>query len=216
MEYYENLLEEEKRELTDVIRTLNQQTFLLERRYDKKTDRYQLNKKYRICERHYDFLREYFQIAGMDVIENRQYGIFSLQSDQLIGDKLSKLTTIFLLLCKLIYEEQMNTASNSIHVYTTLNELFNKISLFRLWSNKNVPITEVRKSLALLKKYQIIEVLDDMGELEGDLRIMIYPTIHVVIPAQGVQGMIEQYQEEEEDEKLSGDDAGMSEQLALY
>ncbi|MDF2942340.1 MAG: hypothetical protein K0S01_1198 [Herbinix sp.] len=196
--YYNELLDEEKEELKEVIKTLFQQTYLLERKYDKKSERYLPNRLYRTCERHLDFLKEYFQIADIDLIENRQFGIMHIITQNLLGDKLSRLTTIFILLLKLIFDEQMNTASSSIHVYTSLNEVYDKIQLFRLWSNKSISITEVRKAITALKKYQVIEITDEMGDLDGDTRFIIYPTVNLLLNSQSIGAILEQYQEEEE------------------
>jgi hypothetical protein len=217
-EYYNQLLDEEKDQLKDLIKELFTQTFILERKYDKKTGRYQLNPMYRVCERHFDFLREYFGIADMELIENRQYGIMALQTQNLQGDKLSRLTTLFLLLLKLIYDEQMNTASNSVHVFTTLDEIYDKLRLFHLWNNKSISPTELRKTLAALKKYQAVEVLDDTKELEGSTRLIIYPTVSMILNGGSIEKLLQLYQEREEesDEKLSSTDQDVPEQLALY
>ncbi|WFR58362.1 DUF4194 domain-containing protein [Anaerocolumna sp. AGMB13025] len=218
-EYYDNLLDEEKEELTELIKNLYSQTFILERKFDKKSERYQLNKLYRICERHYEFLREYFKIADIDLIENRQYGIMALRTQTQQGDKLSRLTTMFLLLLKLIFDEQMNTVSNSIQVYTTLDEIYDKLLLFRLWANKTISPTELRKTITVLKKYQVIEVMEDNWELDGTTRLIIYPTVSLILNGQSIQGLVEQYQENEEedsDEQLPSTDEDVPEQLALY
>ncbi len=196
--YYNELLDEEKDELKEVIKTLYHQTYILERKYDRKTERYLPNRMYRICERHLDFLKEYFKIADIDLLENRQYGIMQIVTQNLQGDKLSRLTTIFLLLLKLIFDEQMNTASSSIHVYSSLNEIYDKIQLFRLWNSKSISPTELRKTMAALKKYQVIEITDELGELDGDTRFIIYPTINLLLDSQSIGAIIEQYQEEGE------------------
>lgn len=196
--YYNELLDEEKEELKEAIKTLYYQTFILERKYDKKTERYLPNRMYRTCERHLDFLKEYFKIADIDLIENRQFGIIHVVTQNLQGDKLSRLTTIFILLLKLIFDEQMNTASSSIHVYTTLNEVYDKIQLFRLWNNKSISITETRKTIATLKKYQVIDFADEPGDLDGNTRFIIYPTVNLLLDSQSIGAIIEQYQEEEE------------------
>ena len=197
--YFNDLLDEEKEELREAVKTLYHQTYILERKYDKKTERYLPNKLYRTCERHLDFLIEYFKIADIDMIENRQFGIMHLKTQNLQGDKLSRLTTVFILLLKLIFDDQMNTASSSIHVYTSLNEVYDKIQLFRLWSNKSISPTEVRKTIAALKKYQVIEITDEMGELDGDTKFIIYPTVNLLLDSQSIGAIIAQYQEEEEE-----------------
>lgn len=217
IEYYSQLNDQEKAELTHVIRCLYNQTYLLEKKYDKKYGRYQISSKYRVCERHLDFLTEYFNIGGFTLVENRQLGIMALQSTHLLGDKLTKLTTIFTLLLKLIYDEKMNTASNSIHVYASLEEVYGKIQLFSLWDNRALPVTEVRKAVSVLKKYQVIEVFDTLEELSADTRILIYPTILMVVNGMDIKALIQEYSsreedgEEEEDGQISGFDQSMSE-----
>ena len=196
--YYNELLDEEKDELREVVRTLYHQTYILERKYDKKTERYLPNRMYRVCERHLDFLKEYFKIADIDLIENRQYGIMQIVTQNLQGDKLSRLTTIFLLLLKLIFDEQMNTASSSIHVYSSLNEVYDKIQLFRLWNSKSISPTELKKTMTALKKYQVIEITDELGEIDGDTRFIIYPTINLLLDSQSIGAITRQYQEEGE------------------
>ena len=63
IEYFEQLTQEEQEDLTDVIRLLYRQTFLLERKFDKRAGRLQYQREYRICEKHIDFLKMYFQIC---------------------------------------------------------------------------------------------------------------------------------------------------------
>ena len=216
--YYRELSQEEQEEITDTIALLQSQTFVLERKYDKKTARYQYNKEYRVCEKHLEFLIEYFKIAGIDLIENRQYGVMALRGSQFMGDKLSKLSTIFVLLLKLIFEEKMNSVSNSVHVYVELNEIYDKINLFRLWDNKAIPVTEIKRTIAVLRKYQIIDLLDFDGEISGETKLIVYPSINLLLLSEEVRNIITQYQEseEEEDDGISGDDENVSEQLALY
>lgn len=204
IEYYNQLNDEERDELTDVIQTLFNQTYILEKKYEKKVGRYAVSAKYRVCERHLDFLMEYFKIGGLTLVENRQYGIMALKSNRLQGEKLTKLTTLFTILLKLIYDEKMSVVSSSIHVFTTLEEIYAKISLFRLWDNRALPITEVKKAVAALKKYQVIEVLDTTGELDSDTRILVYPTINVLVNGMDIEQVIEQYQEEMEEEEENG------------
>ena len=45
IDYYENLMEDEQKKVSEVIETLYKQTFLLERIYDKRNKRYVLNKE---------------------------------------------------------------------------------------------------------------------------------------------------------------------------
>lgn len=201
-EYYDQLLQEEKEELKEIIQLLYRQTFILERKYDRREKRLQINRDFRICNRHLEFIREYFDIMGIDVKEDSQDGIIYLQGETLMGDKVSKLITLYLLIMKLIYDEQMASVSTSSQVFTTMGEIHEKLGSFRLLS-KQPSVTEVRKSIAFLKRYQIIEPLDILEELEGRSRILIYPTIHMVLLGDDARALLNTFTEAEDEH---GDD----------
>ena len=195
--YYTGLADEEKWRVTEIIKKLFSQTYILERKYDKKIDRHLVNEDYRTCERHIEFLKDYFSAADIDLIENRQYSIIYIKTPTQQGDKISQLSTYFVLLLKVIYDEQMSTISNSIHVYTTLGSINEKLQLFRLWKGK-IPITEMRRTIAFLKRYQIVELLDEAIDLEADIRFIINPIVNLLLEGKDILEVIKQYQDEEE------------------
>ncbi len=67
---------------------------------------------------------------------------------------------------------------------------------------KQPSVTEIRRCLALLKRYQLIEPLDILEEMDGQSRLVIYPTVNVVLMGDDVRALIETYTEgdEEDDE----------------
>ena len=89
--------------------------------------------KYPICEKHLDFLKAFFAVAGIRLEENVSTGTIYIQGTHLIGDKLSRLATLYLLILKLIYEEQMEEASSSMHVFTTIAESTGVLEIFSFW-----------------------------------------------------------------------------------
>ena len=195
--YIEQLNDQEKSDLTHVIRLLQKQTFILERTYEKRNGRLVYNKDYRIAQYHQEFLMDYFEIAGIELKENTHMGIIYLQSEILLGDKIPKLATIYLLVLKLIYDEQMNEASSSSNVYTTLGDINEKIGEFHLLTSLS-SVTEMRRAIALLKKYQMIEPLDVLEELNEETRMLIYPCVNVVLLGDDIREMIETFSEEDE------------------
>ena len=199
--YYEELPPEEQRKVTESIQSLYRQTFLLERRYDKKTKRYQVNREYYQCGKHMEFIKAYFAIMDIEVIENSQIGVIYIRGEQVIGEKLSKLTTLYILILKLIYDEQMSAVSTSVNAITSLGDIHEKLGSYRLLK-KQPSVTEIRRSIALLKRYQLIEPLDILEEMDGQCRMVIYPTINVVLMGDDVRALIETYTEgdEEDDE----------------
>ena len=201
IEYYEQLMNEEQEELTEVIKLLYRQTFLLERKYEKKTGRFILNRDFRVADRHLEFLKAYFAVAGITVRESSHMGLFYLQGENLLGEKLPRLATDYTLILKLIYDEQMALASTSIQVYTSLGEMNARAGEFGLLRGTPSP-TEIRRAITLLKRYQILEPLDLLDALDGDSRMIIYPSVNAVLLGDDVRELLRTFSDEEEDERI--------------
>lgn len=197
--YYEELKTEEQMEVTQSIQLLYKQTFLLERKYEKKSGRFQYNKEFRVGNKHLEFIRSYFAVSGISVIENSQFGVIYLQGENLIGEKLPKLATLYLLVLKLIYDEQMESVSTSVNIYTRLGDIHEKLAGYRLLKNQP-SATDIKRTVTLLKKYQIIELLDTLEDLDGNSRMIIYPCINVVLFGDDVRALLESFREGEEDD----------------
>lgn len=202
IEYFEQLTAEEQEELTKVIQTFYRQTYILERKFDRRSGRMQYVKEYRICGKHKEFLQKYFAVAGIELRESAHMGVMYIQNEMLWGEKLPRLATIYLLVLKLIYDEQMATVSSSSHIVTTMGAVNGKAGEFRVLNGIPSP-TEMRKTIALLKKYQMIEPLDVLEELNEQTRIIIYPCIHAVLMGDQIKEMLETFSEEEK----NGDEA---------
>lgn len=196
IDYFEQLSQEEQEDITEVIQILYRQTFLLERKYDKKSGRMQYVREYRICSKHMEFLRAYYKVAGITLKENAHMGLIYIQGEALWGEKLPRLATIYLLVLKLIYDEQMAAVSSSSHIVTTLGAVNGKAGDFRVLHGLPSP-TEMRRTIALLKKYQIIEPLDVLEELNEHTRLIIYPCIHAVLMGNDIKELLETFGEEE-------------------
>lgn len=192
--YFEELPGEEQQKVKESIQLLYRQTFLLERKYDRKSKRYQINREYYQCSKHLEFIRAYFALMDIEVLDNSQMGVIYIRGEQVVGEKLPKLATLYILVLKLIYDEQMSTVSTSVNAMTNLSEIHEKLSTYRLLK-KQPSVTEIRRSLALLKKYQLVEPLDVLEELDGFSRLVIYPTINVVLLGDDVRVLLNTFSE---------------------
>ena len=199
IDYYEALSGAEQVQVSESIRLLYRQTFLLERTYDRKSKRYQTSPEFYQCSQHLEFFRSYFAIMGIEVVENSQLGLIYIRGEQIVGEKLSKLATLYVLILKLIYDEQMSSVSTSVNVVTTLSEINEKIGSYRLLK-KQPSVSEIRRSLAFLKKYQVIEPLDVLEDLDGFSRLVIYPTVNVILMGDDVRALLETFREGEEED----------------
>ncbi|MGF0032453.1 DUF4194 domain-containing protein [Bariatricus sp. SGI.154] len=196
IDYFEQLTQEEQEDVTEVIQTLYRQTYLLERRFDRRSGRMQYVPEYRTCSKHIEFLRAYFAVAGIALKENAHMGVIYIQEEMLWGEKLPRLATIYLLVLKLIYDEQMANVSSSSHIVTTLGAVNGKAGEFRVLTSLPSP-TEMRRTIALLKKYQMIEPLDVLEELNEHTRLVIYPCIHAVLMGDDIKELLETFGEED-------------------
>ena len=196
--YYDNLMHSEQSEVTEIIRLLWRQTFILEHKYDKRTGRFQYNRDYRVCSKHLEFIKNYFAISGVELRENSQMGIMYIQGENVVGDKLPRLATLYLLVLKLIYDEQMESVSTSVNVYTSLREIHEKLGNYRLFK-KQPALTDIRRAVTLLKKYQVIEPLDLLEDLKSESRMIIYPCINVVLMGDDVRQLLSSFDEDMDD-----------------
>ncbi|MFQ7584196.1 MAG: DUF4194 domain-containing protein, partial [[Clostridium] symbiosum] len=116
--------------------------------------------------------------------------------ETLVGDKLPRLATLYLLRLKRIYDEQMESVSTSVNVYTTLGEMHEKLGSYRLFKKQPSP-TDIRRAVTLLKKYQVIEPLELLDDLNGNSRLIVYPCINVVLLGDDVRELLESFREDE-------------------
>lgn len=207
--YYDNLMQEEQEQVTGSIRLLMHQTFILEHKYDKRTGRFQYCQDFRTCNKHLEFIRNYFAVSSIQVQENSQLGLIYIQGENLVGDKLSKLATLYLLVLKLIYDEQMERVSTSVNVYTTLMDIHEKLGSYRLLGKQPSP-TDIRRTVTLLKKYQILEPLDLLEDLNSASRMIIYPCINVVLMGEDARLLLESFQGNQDGQVNQEDQEGQS------
>ena len=195
-EYYDTLTDEEKDEIRDIIQMLFRQTFLLERKYDRRAGRMTIVREYRTADRHLEFLKEYFAVAGIVLRQNVHMGVIYIQEEALWGEKLPRLATIYVLILKLLYDEKMSEASSSSSVIVTLGMVNGKAGEFHVLHSLPSP-TEIRRTVSLLKKYQLIEPLDVLEELDENTRLVIYPCINAVLTGDDIRQLLNTFSEEE-------------------
>ena len=206
LEYISRLSNADQERMQSVLSQLYRQTFLLERKYDKRAGRLVLNHDYDFCEQHMEFLKDYLDVSGILIEKNTELGAIYIQGQTLLGERLPKLATIYLLLLKLIYDEQMAAVSSSVNIVTTFGALSARAGEFRLTRSLS-SVSEIRRALAILKKYQMIEPLDALEELNEGTRILIYPCINLLLMREDIRKLLAVFGEE-----VGGD--GAAEEIA--
>lgn len=194
---YYTLDSKSKEEFTRLINVLLNQTFIVERKYNISKDKMEINKDYKFIESNKELLVEYFSIMGYSLKENYRQGVFYLVNNESSNYvNLNKLTTIYLLVLKLLFEEKQGVASLNNNVIVSLDEIHKKIEIFKLF-NKIPAISAIKSSFSILKKYQIVEKIK--GNYESDTRFIIYPSIIHILSNDDILNILSHFEGEKED-----------------
>ena len=204
------LSELEREEFSRCVKRLLNQTFENERIYDQEKGRPVVNQNYRKLESLEPYLIEYFKLIDMSFVINRNRGVAYIEGKEIekpskepFGLKaqdsqrsplslktttLTRLSTIYLLLFRLIYEETQKEASIDNIVYVNFNDINEKIGTFQLL--KDLPSAKANQdAISLLIRHQIIKkVTRDL--VNGDIYI-VYPSISILLKDQDIKVMIE-------------------------
>ena len=180
---YDTLSIKEKEDFTRVCNKLLSNCLIC--RYKEAT-----KKDYYFIERNSDAINEYFQPIGYEVEVNK-----TIKAAQLVNKlginkfKLNLITSITALILRILYFEKMQELSLSNLITVEIDEIQNKFIALG-FKNKLMDKTALNNSLRTLKKFNIIDNIDsDMAR--GDSRILIYPTIQMLIRSQDISTVFE-------------------------
>lgn len=157
--------------------------------------RYKENNKkdYYFVENNILAINEYFEILGFEVELNR-----NLKSAQLINkfgrNKLQFVLfeSITLLILRILYQEKMQDLSLSEQVVIEVEELQNKFIALG-FKDRLMDKTSLKGTLGKFKRFNIIETLD-RDVTSGDSRVIIYPTIQMLVRSENIDIIYEKLQ----------------------
>lgn len=195
--YLEELAVTEAEQVQRVIQALFRQTCILQVKYDPATLTPRDNPQYELCARHRNFIADYVEVLGCELVHDAQEHVFRLVGEHVPQEKLSLTSTVILLLVKLIYRDRiMGEGLNA--PLTTLKEI-------REYGRNTNLITEKltqaqwREALYLMRMHQVIDVPGAVRDVEDDTPIYIYSTVNLYVTAADINALIEEYRGEEEE-----------------
>ena len=105
-EQYENLNAYEKGEFRRLGNYLLSHTYMVRFTYDASEETTLPNADYNMVMRLFDIFRDYFEATGWKLTKDDTYGVVALISEYKHNRfRLDRFTTLFLYVCRLIYEE---------------------------------------------------------------------------------------------------------------
>lgn len=193
----DNLSESDKELFAKCIQKLLSRSFIIEKLYHKDKNMYR-NPMYSFIEEHESIVREYFKYSGFEIVSDTNNGVFYIENIEFDNNvNFSKITTIFLLLVRLIYEEKQENVTIGIFNTFSLSELLNKVDIFHFYNNM-LSDTKIKDGLKELCKYNFIEKIS--GSYADTTSIyVIYPSILHCVDGNTVRSILEQFKETSED-----------------
>ena len=199
--YLEEQTVTEAEQIKKTIQALFRQTCILQVKYDPATLTPRDNPQYEMCARHRNFIADYIEVLGCELVHDAQEHIFRLSGEHVPQEKLSLTSTVILLLVKLIYRDRiMGEGLNA--PLTTLKEIREYGKNTNLITEK-LTQTQWREALYLMKMHQIIDVPGAVKDMEDDTPIYIYSTVNLFVTAADINTLIDEYREEEEEHETA-------------
>ena len=199
--YLEEQTVTEAEQIKKTIQALFRQTCILQVKYDPATLTPRDNPQYEMCARHRNFIADYIEVLGCELVHDAQEHIFRLSGEHVPQEKLSLTSTVILLLVKLIYRDRiMGEGLNA--PLTTLKEIREYGKNTNLITEK-LTQTQWREALYLMKMHQIIDVPGALKDMEDDTPIYIYSTVNLFVTATDINTLIDEYREEEEEHETA-------------
>lgn len=192
-QYLERFSVSEAEKIKKTISALLKQTCILQEKYDPVTLVPKDNEQYEICMRHRIFIESYLSIMGCELLHDSQEHVFRLSGEGIEIERLSKVTTIIVLLLKMIYRDKILGKGLGATV-TNLEELREYGKNTNLLNYK-LTGGEWNDALSVLKKHQIIEYPGALTDMEDDTPIYIYSTINLYCSSALINELIESYKE---------------------
>lgn len=193
--YMEELSVTEAENLKKTISKLFRQTCILQMRYDPVTLAPRDNLDYEMCVRHKGFIEDYLAVLGCELVHDPQEHIFRLTGEGVETEKMSLMTTVIILLVKMIYRDKV--LGEGLHATVTTLEEIREYGKNTNLLNRKLTQAEWREALYLMSKHQMIELPGAVRDVEDRTPIYLYSTINLYVSAADINALIEEYREEE-------------------
>jgi len=195
-EAYEALNSNEKTEFRRIGNYLLSHTYLTRFRFDPSAQMTAPDKDYLIALRFFSLLQEYFEITGWRLSRDDNFGFMSLiNAYDNNRYRLDQFTTLFLYVCRLIYEEQREDANSFHTVRSSTNDVVMKMATLGLLKNGKSTQKERLEAQRTLSHFNIIQKMESSAWDPDGNQILILPSILSIVSNQGINDMMRELEE---------------------
>lgn len=203
-ETFEALSNYEKGEFRRLANYLLSHTYLVRDVYKPDKQWTEPNGDYRMVNRLFDCMGEYFSASGWKLEKDDNYGVISLTNEYDHNRlRIDRFTTLFLYTCRLIYEEGREQGDNLHIVRTDTGAIVEKMRMLGLLNKGKTTQKERLEAQRALSHFNIIQKTETTAWSADGNGVLIFPSILSMIPNQGINDMMLELEE------LRADDADM-------
>lgn len=190
-EYMENVSQGEAENIKKTIQDLFRQTCILQVKYDPVTLTQHDNPKYQVCLRNREFISDYLEVLGCELIHDPQEHIFRIAGEGVIVERMSLTTTKLIIIMKLIYRDKI--MGEGLNATTTTLAQIREYGRNTNLIDRRLTAQEWNDALVLMKAHQMIEVPGAIANLEDNTPIYIYNTVNIYCSAMDINELVTQY-----------------------
>jgi hypothetical protein len=188
---YEKLSSGEKEDFRQLANYLLSHTYLVRYEYQPSQGMTLPNRYYQTATRLFPLFKEYFELSGWRLEKDDTYGVISISNDYDHNRlHLNRFTTLFLYVCRLIYEEKREDAGMYRMVQTNTAEVVEKMRALGLLekgkSGKPTTKKDRVEAQRALANFNIISKMETSGWDGDGNKIFILPSILSIIPNQSI------------------------------
>jgi hypothetical protein len=194
LEQYDKLNSSDKEDFHRLANYLLSHTYIVRYEYQPFQQVTVPNRNYQTVSRLFDLFRDYFNLSGWRLEKDDNCGIISIvncyEHNRL---RLDRFTTLFLYVCRLIYEEKRENAGVYRMVQSSTVEVVNKMRTYGLLekgkTGKEVTKKERVEAQRTLSHFNIISKMET-APWDGDgNKILILPSILSIVPNRGIDAV---------------------------
>lgn len=192
--YLEEKTAAEQESIRKAIQELFLQTCVLKVKCDPVTLKVRDNPGYQVLSRHRDFISDYLDVLGCELLHEPQEQIFYLAGEAMPVEHINLFTTKLVLLLKLIYRDKImgNGLDATITTLSEIREYGRNANIL----TKKVPAQEWQEALAVLRQHQMIELPGAVRSIEDRTPVYINPTINLYLKTADITRLVEQFMTE--------------------
>jgi hypothetical protein len=195
-EAYEALSNYEKGEFRRLCNYLLSHTYIVRDLYKPDKQWTEPNNDYRMINRLFDCMREYFSVSGWNLEKDENYGVISLINEFDHNRlRIDRFTTLFLYTCRLIYEEGREHGENLRIVRTDTGAIVEKMRFLGLLDRGKSTQKERLEAQRTLAHFNIIQKTETTAWNPDGNGVLIFPSILSIISNQSINDMLLELEE---------------------